>query len=89
MDIKNESQKRKESQADYYGIEKQNRIFQQFGRTFLPGTSKNVPSCLNEILVNFREESNGIGRFCRLEVPSDGQLRFFNGNWVNCTKQAA
>ena len=33
-----------------------------------------------ELLVNFREESSGIGRFCRLEVPTDGQLaqfRFF------------
>ena len=29
---------------------------------------------LNEILVNFREESSGIGRFCGLEVPTDGQL---------------
>ena len=28
---------------------------------FLPGTLKNVPCLLNELLVNFREESGGIG----------------------------
>ena len=79
-------------QADNYRSRKHNRNFQHFGRLFLPGTLKNVPCCLNELLVNFREESSGIGRFCRLEVPTDGQqaqFRFFNRNRVNCTKQAA
>ena len=78
--------------AGYNRSRKQNRIFQQFSRLFLWGTLKYVPCCLNELLVNFREESNGIGRFCMLEVPRDGQLahfRFFYRNRVNCTKQAA
>ena len=67
-------------------------IFQHFGRLFLPGTLKNVPCSLNELLVNFGEESSGIGRFCRLGVRTDGQtaqFRLFDRNWVNCTKQAA
>ena len=66
-------------------------IFQHFGRLFLPGTLKNVPCCLNELLVNFREESRGNGQFCGFEVPTGGQLaqfRFFYRSWVNCTKQA-
>ena len=78
--------------ANSYRSRKQTRIFQHFGRLFLPGTIQNVPCSLNELLVNFREESSGIGRFCRLEVPTDGQLaaqfRPFYRNWVNCTKQA-
>ena len=62
--------------------ENKNMIFQHFGRLFLPGTLKNVPCCLNELLVIFREESinSGMVPFCSLEVPSDGQLaqlRFF------------
>ena len=48
-------------------FQKQNRIFQHFGRLFLPGALKNIPCYLNELLVNFRKESRGIGRFCRLE----------------------
>ena len=59
--------------------------FQHFGRIFLPGTLKNVPCCLNELLVGFREESSGIGRFCRLEIPTDSQLaqfQFFDRNRV-------
>ena len=52
-------------------------IFQHFGRLFLPGTLKNVPCSLNELLVNFGEESSGIGRFCRPEVPTDGQTSQF------------
>ena len=43
-------------------------------QAFSPGDVKNVPCCLNDLLVNFREESIGICRFCRLEVPTDGQL---------------
>ena len=57
---------------------------QHFGRLFLPERLKKVPCYLNEmrVLVNFREESinGGVGQFCRLEVPTDGQLaqfRFF------------
>ena len=42
-------------------------IFQHFCRLFLPVTLKNVPCSLNELLVNFREESSGVRRFCRLE----------------------
>ena len=42
-------------------------FFQHLRRLFLQGTLKNVPGCLNELFVNFREESSGIGRFCRLE----------------------
>ena len=38
---------------------------------FLAGTLKNVTCCLSELLVNFREKSGGIGRFCRLEVLTD------------------
>ena len=68
-------------------------IFKHFGRLFLPGTLKNVPCPLKELMVNFREEpiNSGIGRFCRLGVPTDGQLaqfRFFHRNRVKCTKQA-
>ena len=37
---------------------------------FLLKIVKNVLFCLNELLVNFREESSGIGRFFRLEIPS-------------------
>ena len=56
--------------ADKYRSRKQIRVFQHFGRLFLPGTLENVPCSLNEPLVNFREESinSGIGRFCRLEL---------------------
>ena len=48
-------------------FQKTNVIFQHFGWLFLPGTLKKIPCCLNELLVNFREESinSGIGRFCR------------------------
>ena len=66
--------------GDYYGIGIQNRIFQHLSRAFSPGDVNKCLLCLNELLVNFREESSGIGRFCRLEVPTDGQLaqfRFF------------
>ena len=63
--------------ANSYRSRKQTRIFQHFGRLFLPGTIQNVPCSLNELLVNFREESSGIGRFCRLKVPTDGQLAQF------------
>ena len=56
---------RSRSEADNYRSRKQNRIFQGFGRLFLPGTLKNVPFSLIELLINFREESSGIGR--RLE----------------------
>ena len=52
-------------------------IFQHFGRLFLPGTLANVLCCLNELMVNFREESSGIGRHHRLEVPTGGQLAQF------------
>ena len=55
------------SEANKYRSRKQNMIFQHFGRLFLPGTFKNVPYLLNELLVNFRAQSSGIGRFCRLE----------------------
>ena len=56
-----------ERPANNYRSRKRNRIFQHFGRLFLLGTLKNVPCPLNELLVNFREESSGIRRFCRLE----------------------
>ena len=36
-------------------------------QAFSPGDEKNVPCPLNELLVNFREKSSGIGRFCRLK----------------------
>ena len=52
-------------------------FFQHLRRLFLQGTLKNVPGCLNELFVNFREESSGIGRFCRLEVQKDGQTTRF------------
>ena len=61
-------------------------MFQHFGWLFLPGTLKNIPCCLNELLVNFREDYSGIGRFRRLEVPMDGQLaqfHFLDRNRVN------
>ena len=53
---------------------------------FFPGTLKKKPCYLNELLVNFRKEFSRIGRFCRIEVPTDGQLaqfRFFDRNKVN------
>ena len=53
--------------ADNYCSRNQNKIFQHFGRLFLAGTLKNVPFSVNELLVKFREESTGVGRFCRLE----------------------
>ena len=59
-------------QANYYRSRKQH-----FGILFLPEMLKNVPCSFNELLVNFREESSEIGRFCRLEVPTDGQLTQF------------
>ena len=34
---------------------------------FSPRDGKNVPCSLIELLVNFREESSGTGRFCRVE----------------------
>ena len=72
-------------QANFYRSRKQN-IFQHFGKLFLPETLKGVPCCLNELVVNFREEPSGIGRLCRLEVPTDGQLakcRFFiETGWI-------
>ena len=33
------------------------KIFQHFGRSFIPGTLQNVPFSLNELLVNFQQES--------------------------------
>ena len=60
--------------------EHKDRIFQHFGRLFLPGTSKCVPCYLNKLLVHFQEESIRIGRFCRLEVPTGwptGLVSFF------------
>ena len=63
--------------ADYYRSGKQNRIFHHFGRLFIPGTLKNISCCLNELLVNFRQESRGIGLFFRFEVPTDDQLAQF------------
>ena len=80
------------TKATIIGSESETWFFDSFRRLLLPGTLKDVPRCLNDLLVNFREESSGIGRFCRLEVPTDGQLaaqfRPFYRNWVNCTKQA-
>ena len=45
---------------------------------FSGGHEQNVPCCLHELLVNFRQESSGTGRFCRLEVQTDGQLAQFH-----------
>ena len=53
--------------ANNYRSRKQDRIFQRFGRLFLSGALKNAPCCLNKLLVNFREESSEIGRFCKFE----------------------
>ena len=68
-------------------------IFQHFGRLFLPGTLKNVPFSRNERLVNFREESNGIGRFCSLEFQRVGNWPSFdtqkNRNREDSTKPVA
>ena len=50
------------------------RFLLQLRRLFLPGTLKNVTCSLNLLLVNFRDESNAIGRLCRLDIPTDGQL---------------
>ena len=55
----------------YYRSRKCNKIFQHFGMLFLLGTLKNVPCSLNELLVNFRDKSSGIVRFCKL-VSSNG-----------------
>ena len=82
----------KRSQANYYGIGIRNKLFQHFGRLFFPGTLKSVQYFINELWVNFREESSEIDRLCRLQVSTDGQLvhfRVFDRNWVNCTIQAA
>ena len=75
-----------------YRSRKQNRIFQHFGRLFLPGKLKNVPYCLNELLVNFREESSGIWPILQARIPKYVQLAQFrtkNRNWEKFTKQAA
>ena len=60
------------------GIGKHNRIFRHVGRLFLPGMWTNVPCSFSELWANFREESSGIGQFCRLEVPTDGQWPSFD-----------
>ena len=60
--------------------ENKNMIFQHFGRLFLPGTPKNIPYPLNELLVNFREESSGIGQLCRLEFQR-------MANWLSFDKK--
>ena len=62
----------------HYGIGNKTGFFQPFGRLFLPGTLKNVPCSLNELLVSFQEEpiSSGIGRFCRLELTDDNWSSF-------------
>ena len=54
-------------------------IFQHLRRLFLPDMLKYVPCSLNELLFILREESivSGIGRFRRLEIPTDGQLAQF------------
>ena len=46
-----------------YRSRKQNVFLQRFGKLLFQGTLKNVPSSVNELLANFREESSGIGRF--------------------------
>ena len=56
-------------------FQKTKLIFQHFGRLFLAGTLKNVLCCLNELLVNFRKEPRGIGRFCRLESSNGWPTR--------------
>ena len=56
------------------------------------GTLKNVPCSLNELLVNFREESSGIGRFCRLEfrrMANWSSQKIETGRIIPGTKQAA
>ena len=53
-------------QADNYRSRKQREFFNTLAG-FFPGTLKNAPCSHNEIMVKFREESGGIGRFCRLE----------------------
>ena len=63
-----------------YRSRKQNRIFQPFGRLFLSGTLINVSCSINELLVIFREESIGIGRFCRLEFQR-------MANWLSFDKK--
>ena len=73
-------------------FQKPKRLSQHFGRVFISGTFIIFACCLIEPWVNSREESSGIGRFFRLEVPTDGQLalfRCFYTNRVNCAKQAA
>ena len=48
-------------------FQKTKQDFSTLLQAFSPGDVKNVRYPLNELLVNFREESSGIGRFCRLE----------------------
>ena len=71
--------------------ENKNRIFQHFGRVFLPGTLKNIPCSLDALLVNFREESSGIGRFCRLEFQrmANWPTVSIKKSKLGITKQAA
>ena len=67
-------------------------FFKTLAGFFLPGTLKTSPAVSMSYWSFFWEESSGIGRFCRLEIHTDGQLarfRFFYRNRVNWTKQAA
>ena len=55
-------------------------FFKTLAGFFLPGTLKTSPAVSMSYWSFFWEESSGIGRFCRLEIHTDGQLarfRFF------------
>ena len=81
------------SEAHYYRCRKHNRIFKHFGRLFLPGTIKNVSFSLNELFVDFQEESTVAGLADFAGSNSNGwptaPVSIKHRNWENYMKQSA
>ena len=57
--------------------DKTKQDFQHFDRLFLPGTLKNVPCCLNELMVNFEGNLVGLVDFAGSEFQ-------WIANWPSC-----
>ena len=52
---------------------------------FSPGDVQNIPRCLNELLVNFRDESSGAD-FGGSKFQTDGQLAQFRSVSISSTR---
>ena len=61
--------------AEYYGRRNRTRIYQYLHRILLPGTLKNIPFCLNDLLVNFREQSSHL--CCTTHKNRNKNCRFY------------